>query len=154
MIPPGRAGERFAQQKRAENLKPRTSEGHGVMAVGDDKSQEAGVQRLLLTPEQAAETLAIGRTSLYGLLSTGALPSVHIGGSRRIPYQAIRSFVEDLQANPSRMSEQHPPSDRRDRSTRSTNPRRRRPSPSPAPGRRVTEVALRLPLDVGDSKPS
>lgn len=61
-----------------------------VMTVRDKESQRTGVLRLLLTPEQAAETLAIGRTTLYGLLSTGALPSVHIGGSRRIPYQAIR----------------------------------------------------------------
>jgi excisionase family DNA binding protein len=82
----------------------------GAVTVGDDESQEAGVERLLLTPEQAAEALAIGRTTLYRLLSSGALPSVHIGGSRRIAYQSIRSFVDELPANPSPSSDQPPPS--------------------------------------------
>jgi excisionase family DNA binding protein len=119
-----------------------------VVTVGDDQSQETGVERLLLTPDQAAGALAIGRTTLYRLLSSGALPSVHIGGCRRIAYQSIRSFVDGLPANPSPSSDQPRPSDRQGRSPRS-NPRRRRPSPH----RRATAEALRLPLDVGDAEP-
>jgi excisionase family DNA binding protein len=54
-------------------------------------------ERLLLTLEQAAETLSIGRTKLYELLAAGALRSVRIDRSRRIPMSALLEFVEDLQ---------------------------------------------------------
>jgi excisionase family DNA binding protein len=53
--------------------------------------------RLLLTLEQAAATLSIGRTKLYELLATGALRSVRIDRSRRIPMSALVEFVQDLQ---------------------------------------------------------
>jgi excisionase family DNA binding protein len=54
-------------------------------------------QRLLLTLDQAADALAIGRTKLYELLATGALRSVRIHKSRRIPMSALLEFVEDLE---------------------------------------------------------
>jgi excisionase family DNA binding protein len=51
---------------------------------------------LLLTPQEAAELLAVGRTTLYGLLQSGELTSVRIGACRRIPYDALRAFVDGL----------------------------------------------------------
>lgn len=39
----------------------------------------------LLTPEQAAAALAIGRTKVFELLRSDDLESVRIGSSRRIP---------------------------------------------------------------------
>lgn len=59
-------------------------------AVLDDE------QRLLLTPEEAARRLAIGRTTVYELLSSGALRSVQIGRCRRVPVSALSAFVERL----------------------------------------------------------
>jgi excisionase family DNA binding protein len=53
--------------------------------------------RILLTPEQAAEALGIGRWKLYDLLRSGQLASVRIGSCRRIPTSALMTFVEDLQ---------------------------------------------------------
>lgn len=54
------------------------------------------VDRLLLTPEDAAELLAVGRTKIYELLRTGALESVRIGAARRIPAAALTAYVERL----------------------------------------------------------
>lgn len=52
--------------------------------------------RLLLRPVEAADVLSISRTTLYGLLQTGALRSVKVGGLRRIPYEALEEFVGQL----------------------------------------------------------
>lgn len=54
------------------------------------------INKVLLTPEEAAETLSIGRTKVYELLATGVLQSVLIGKSRRIPVQAIHDLVDRL----------------------------------------------------------
>jgi excisionase family DNA binding protein len=50
----------------------------------------------LLTPEQAASWLSIGRTKVYELMSAGVLGSVRIGASRRIPVAALDEFVQHL----------------------------------------------------------
>jgi excisionase family DNA binding protein len=47
----------------------------------------------LLTPEQAAHRLGIGRTKVYELMDAGELPSLWIGRSRRIPTAAIPAFI-------------------------------------------------------------
>jgi excisionase family DNA binding protein len=54
------------------------------------------MERLLYTPEQAADVLAVGRTTIYDLMSKGALPSVRIGRCRRIPAGALEGFVAEL----------------------------------------------------------
>ncbi len=59
-----------------------------------------GLPRLLLTPEEAARALGIGRTKLYELLATAKLPSVRIGGSRRVSVDALTEFVHRLTPTP------------------------------------------------------
>lgn len=54
------------------------------------------MDKLLLTPEDAALVLSIGRSKLYELLATGALRSVHIGTSRRIPAEELAAYVQRL----------------------------------------------------------
>jgi excisionase family DNA binding protein len=54
------------------------------------------MDKLLLTPVEAASALGIGRTKLYELLKTGALASVQIGSSRRVPQAALEALVADL----------------------------------------------------------
>jgi excisionase family DNA binding protein len=49
--------------------------------------------KLLVTVVEAAEALGIGRTAMYDLLLAGELPSVKIGRARRIPVQALETFV-------------------------------------------------------------
>jgi excisionase family DNA binding protein len=52
--------------------------------------------RLLLTVPEAAEALAISRSKLYELLASGAIISVRIDGSRRIPFTALEEYVARL----------------------------------------------------------
>ena len=51
---------------------------------------------LLLTVEQAAERLGIGRTLAYALVSAGEIESVQIGRLRRIPADALPAFLDKL----------------------------------------------------------
>ena len=51
-------------------------------------------QRLLARPEEAAELLGVGRSTIYELMRAGELPVVHIGRAARIPIQELRHWVE------------------------------------------------------------
>ncbi|HZA15296.1 MAG TPA: helix-turn-helix domain-containing protein [Pseudonocardiaceae bacterium] len=52
--------------------------------------------RLLLTIEQAAQCLGIGRTLMYALVRDGNVESVQIGRLRRIPADALSRYVDQL----------------------------------------------------------
>lgn len=54
--------------------------------------------RLLLTVEEAAEQLGIGRTLMYALVKDGDVESVHIGRLRRIPADALPRYLQRLRA--------------------------------------------------------
>jgi len=54
------------------------------------------VMPLLVTVNQAAELLGIGRSTVYELIEAGALKSVKRGASRRIPLKAIYDYVDRL----------------------------------------------------------
>ena len=69
----------------------------GIDPAATAPDGRAVVPRLLLTPEEAAQALGIGRTKLYRLLHEGFLPSVRIGGSRRISTEALDRFVHSLE---------------------------------------------------------
>lgn len=58
------------------------------------------MQKLLLTPEEAAKTLSISRSKLYELLARGEVESVRIGTSRRIATRALEEFVERCREHP------------------------------------------------------
>ena len=49
--------------------------------------------KLLLTVEEAADRLGIGRTLAYALVKNGEIESVHIGRLRRIPLAALDRYV-------------------------------------------------------------
>jgi excisionase family DNA binding protein len=51
---------------------------------------------LLLTPEEAARALRVGRNKVYELIASRELPSVKLGRCRRIPVDALRQFVDAL----------------------------------------------------------
>ena len=48
----------------------------------------------LLTPEEVAEQLRVGRTKVYELLASGKLRSVKIGRRRRVSPGALEEFIE------------------------------------------------------------
>ena len=52
----------------------------------------------LLTVEDAALWLSIGRTTMYALLKEGQINSVRIGRLRRIPSEALTAYTERLVA--------------------------------------------------------
>ena len=54
--------------------------------------------KLLLTPEETADALGIGRSKVYELLRTGALESVKVGRCRRIPVAAAEAYVARLRS--------------------------------------------------------
>jgi excisionase family DNA binding protein len=56
---------------------------------------------LLLTPEEAARALRVGRTTIYGLIKAGELRPVHIGRSCRLPRAELERYVDRLAAPPS-----------------------------------------------------
>lgn len=51
---------------------------------------------LLLTVQQAAEMIGVGRSTLYRIMDRGEIHSVHVGASRRIPLSAAYAFVDRL----------------------------------------------------------
>lgn len=52
--------------------------------------------RLLLTVEEAADRLGIGRTLMYALVKNGEVESVQLGRLRRIPADALPRYLERL----------------------------------------------------------
>jgi excisionase family DNA binding protein len=47
---------------------------------------------------EAAEALAISRSKLYELMASGAIASIRVEGSRRIPLTALEEYVSKLLA--------------------------------------------------------
>ena len=54
------------------------------------------MERLLLSPDQVAESLGVCRSRVYDLMRTRVLPSVKIGRARRVPVNAVRAYVDQL----------------------------------------------------------
>ncbi len=59
------------------------------------------MDRLLLTPTEAAAALGIGRSKVYELMQTGQLTSVHVGACRRVPAEALHDFLLSLRTTAS-----------------------------------------------------
>jgi excisionase family DNA binding protein len=57
-----------------------------------------GRDRVLLRPEEVAEALSIGRSTVFALMRSGELRSVKIGKSRRVPVDAVTEYVAGLSA--------------------------------------------------------
>lgn len=51
------------------------------------------MQQVLLRPGEAAETLGLGRATVYALIKRGELPHVRIGDSVRIPADALHAWI-------------------------------------------------------------
>jgi excisionase family DNA binding protein len=51
---------------------------------------------LLLTIDQAAQALAISRSSIYELVLRGDIESIKIGRCRRITPAALQQYIESL----------------------------------------------------------
>ncbi|MBM9505316.1 helix-turn-helix domain-containing protein [Actinacidiphila acididurans] len=56
----------------------------------------APMPRLLYRPEEAAEVLALGRSTIYELMAAGNLRFVKCGRSRRIHHTELERFAAAL----------------------------------------------------------
>jgi len=54
------------------------------------------IPRVMLSVEQAAEALGIGRTTAYALIKSGELDSVRIGRRRLVPADAPAAYFDWL----------------------------------------------------------
>ena len=63
-----------------------------------DDARGQTVAPLLVSVEEAARVLAVGRSMLYELIAADQLETVHIGRCRRVPVDALQSYVERLRA--------------------------------------------------------
>jgi excisionase family DNA binding protein len=56
------------------------------------------MDRLLVSVEDAAELLDVGRSTVYDLMRTRSVPSVRIGRCRRIPLDGLRAYIAELES--------------------------------------------------------
>ena len=61
-------------------------------------SQPVAIERVLLTAEEVAEALHVGRTRVFALIASKEITSVKIGNLRRIPVDAVREYAARLVA--------------------------------------------------------
>jgi len=54
------------------------------------------MEKLMLTPEEVAESLGIGRSTVYDLIRLNLLASVKIGRSRRVPVAALHAYADRI----------------------------------------------------------
>lgn len=52
--------------------------------------------RLLLTVEEAADRLGIGRSLMYELIRCGQIASIRVGRLRRVPLESLMDYVAAL----------------------------------------------------------
>lgn len=65
-------------------------------AAAPEHSADGAPDELLLTVEEAARRLRLGRTLVYRLISSGQLESVTVGRLRRIPAECLAEYVATL----------------------------------------------------------
>jgi excisionase family DNA binding protein len=76
--------------------------------VNQETATSAGVSealadgKLLLTVEEAAQRLGIGRTVMYRLVSSGMVESVTLGRLRRVPRECLSDYVSALRGSHAR----------------------------------------------------
>lgn len=54
------------------------------------------MEKLLLTANEAAGLLGLGRTKVYELMGAGLIESVKIGRSRRVTVTGVHEFLDRL----------------------------------------------------------
>jgi len=50
--------------------------------------------RVMLSVAEAAKCLSVGRSTMYELIHSGEIESVHIGRLHRVPADCLHEFVE------------------------------------------------------------
>ena len=58
------------------------------------------VERILYRPAEAAEAIGVSRSRVYELINSGEIPSIKVGGVRRVPVDKLRDWVEQHTSGP------------------------------------------------------
>lgn len=58
------------------------------------KQRHSGVDRTLLRPREIVESTGLSRVTVYGLISSGEIPSVRVGRAIRVPVQGFKEWLE------------------------------------------------------------
>jgi excisionase family DNA binding protein len=66
-------------------------------------------EMLVLTVEETADMLKVGRTTVYDLIKSGHLTSITIGRLRRIPYTDLLTYLEQTPRTNSSQAEDEDP---------------------------------------------
>lgn len=71
---------------------------HGRQSMTHDSTTGSVplTERYLLRVDEAAVMLGTSRSKLYALISAGEVPSVKLGGSRRVPVEALKAWIARL----------------------------------------------------------
>jgi excisionase family DNA binding protein len=68
---------------------------HSQLASAPETDSDA---RFLLSVEEAADRLSIGRTMMYALVKAGEINTVRLGRRRLVPVGAIKAYVNQIAA--------------------------------------------------------
>jgi len=83
--------------QRAGGARAASRDGQGAAAAAQAAGPAGG--KLLLTVDEAAQRLGIGRTLMYSLISAGEVQAVTVGRLRRVPSESLTEYVDRLRAD-------------------------------------------------------
>lgn len=63
---------------------------------GYSPAETSAAGKILYRAEEAADVMSLSRTAVFGLIKSGDLRAVKIGGRRRIPRSSIEAYVARL----------------------------------------------------------
>lgn len=51
------------------------------------------MEKLLLRADEVAVVMSVSRSTVYNLLASGEIPSVSVGGNKRVPAEWLKEWV-------------------------------------------------------------
>ena len=54
-----------------------------------------GIEPLCISVEECADSLGLSRQTVYTLMETEGLPSVHFGRARKVPMEQLRAWLNE-----------------------------------------------------------
>jgi excisionase family DNA binding protein len=85
-----------ASSQRAGRTRAVGRDGQGPSAAATAGHAGSADGKLLLTVDEAAQRLGIGRTLMYSLISAGEVQAVPVGRLRRVPSECLTEYVDRL----------------------------------------------------------
>ncbi len=71
-------------------------------------SRHTGIEPLCVSVEEAADLLSLSRQTVYTLMETEGLPSVHFGKARKVPMADLKTWLAARVAAEREQREQFP----------------------------------------------